>query len=166
MSGTAGIVVHIDAILAWGLAATVLMTTILEGSQLFGLSRMSIPFLFGTFVFRDRRRALLWGYVFYVIGGWAFALLYALLFSTLGQTAWWIGGIVGLVHGCFLAGAFLPLLPYVHPRMATPFDGPNELRMLEPPGPFGLNYGWGTPIATIVAQTLFGIVLGAVLTLS
>jgi hypothetical protein len=47
--------------------------------------------------------------------------------------------------------------------MSTVYDGPDDIRMLEPPGPFGLNYGWGTPLAVIVGQTAFGLLLGAVL---
>ena len=32
---------------------------------------------------------------------------------------------------------------------------------MEPPGFFGLNYGFGTPVVLLVAQTAYGAVLGA-----
>jgi hypothetical protein len=31
---------------------------------------------------------------------------------------------------------------------------------LDPPGPFGLNYGWATPLVTVLAQALFGVIFG------
>ncbi len=67
----------------WGLLATVAMTTVLQGAQGMGLSRLSLPFLAGTFFTGDRRWAVIVGFVFYVVGGWLFAFLYFLLFASL-----------------------------------------------------------------------------------
>jgi hypothetical protein len=75
----------------WGLIATVAMTTVLQGAQGLGLSRLSLPFLAGTFFTGDRRWAVIIGFVFYVIGGWVFAFLYFLLFASLGLYTWWLG---------------------------------------------------------------------------
>ena len=144
---------------AWGLVATAIMATVLEGAQLLGLSRLSLPFLFGTFVVGDRRRAIIYGYGLYLIGGWLFALFYALLFEMLGRSDWWIGLALGCAHGLFLITVFLPLLPYIHPRLATEYDGPGALRRMEPPGPLGLNYGKMTPLLTFLAQSLYGVIL-------
>lgn len=55
----------------------------------------------------------------------------------------------------------LPLLPYAHPRMASEHDGPSMGFRLEPPGFMGLNYGRGTPLTTLFAQTVYGLTLGA-----
>ena len=41
-------------VLVWGLIATALMTTVMEGAQMLGFSRMSLPFLFGTFFTNSR----------------------------------------------------------------------------------------------------------------
>lgn len=41
----------------WGLIATVTMTAILQASQGLGFSRLSLPFLVGTFFTGDRRRS-------------------------------------------------------------------------------------------------------------
>ena len=60
MNTIASLSPHLDAIIGWGLCATILMTTFLEASRIAGHSRMSLPFLFGTFLTGDRRKAK-WG---------------------------------------------------------------------------------------------------------
>jgi hypothetical protein len=65
------------------------------------------------------------------------------------------------VHGVFLLVCALPLLPFVHPRMASEYHGVTARRQLEPPGFMAMNYGYGTPLTTLLAQTLYGAVLGA-----
>lgn len=146
----------------WGLVATALMTTILQGSQGLGLSRLSLPFLFGTFFTSDRRRAVLVGSVTYLTGGWMFAGLYYLIFVSLGFATWWLGCILGALHGVFLLVS-LPAIAQMHPRVASEYDAPSGEAKLEPPGFMGLNYGAQTPLSTILAQTLYGGVLGAFL---
>lgn len=146
-----------DRIAVWGLLATVVMTTVLEGAQLVGLTRLSLPFLFGTFVTGSRRLALIWGYVLYTLGGWAFAAVYALILEGLWP-AWWIGLLAGLAHGAFLLAVFLPVMAQVHPRIATRYEGPTARRRLEPPGPVGLNYGRATPVSTMFAQAVYGMI--------
>ena len=145
----------------WGLLATVAMTTILQGAQGMGLSRLSLPFLIGTFLTGDRRRAVVLGFALYTIGGWLFAFLYFLLFDSVGLYSWWFGTLAGVLHGLFLLVCALPLLPYAHPRMASEYDGPTALRQLEPPGFMGLNYGYRTPLTTLLGQAVYGAVLGA-----
>ena len=154
---------NIDSVLAWGVCATVLTTTVLEFSQFVGWSRLSMPFLFGTFFFADRRKAFMWGYVLYALGAWLFSIFYGLLFLSIGGATPVKGTVIGFFHGCFLVTVFLPSLAYFHPRMATSYDSPDEARMLEPPGAFGLNYGWGTPLVTMLSQVLFGLLLGTML---
>jgi hypothetical protein len=149
------------SMMIWGLAATVAMTTILQGAQGLGLSRLSLPFLAGTFFTGDRRWAVIIGFVFYVIGGWVFAFLYFVLFASLGLYTWWLGAGVGILHGLFLLVCGLPLLPYIHPRMASEYDGASTVRQLEPPGFIGLNYGHRTPLTTLAGQAVYGAVLGA-----
>ena len=69
-------------LILWGLIATVAMTSILEGSRGLGFSRMSLPFLVGTFFVGSRRWALVLGFALYTIGGWLFAFLYYFLFAS------------------------------------------------------------------------------------
>ena len=144
----------------WGLVATVAMTTILQGAQGLGLSRLSLPFLAGTLFTDDRRRAVIVGFVAYTVGGWLFAFLYYLLFASVGVYTWWLGAGAGILHGLFLLVCGLPLLPYIHPRMASEYEGASVLRQLEPPGFMGLNYGRRTPFTTLVGQAAYGAVLG------
>jgi hypothetical protein len=148
------------SMMIWGLLATVAMTTILQGAQGLGLSRLSLPFLAGTFFTGDRQWAVIVGFVFYVIGGWVFAFLYFLLFASLGLYTSTVGAAAGLLHGLFLLAAGLPLLPYIHPRMASEYDGASATRQLEPPGFMGLNYGHRTPLTTLAGQAVYGAVLG------
>lgn len=147
-------------LLLWGFIATVAMTTILQGSQGLGLSRLSLPFLVGTLFTEDRNRAVVLGYILYTIGGWLFAMLYFLFFASIGRATWWLGALLGCLHGLLLLVGALPLLPYAHPRMASEYDGPGRTYILEPPGFLGLNYGRQTPITTLVAQTVYGATLG------
>lgn len=151
------------AVLVWGAVATAVMSTLMEGSQLLGLSRISLPFLFGTFVTGRRDRAIVLGFVLYALGGLLFSCFYALVFASLGRAGWWVGGAVGLGHGLFLVTVFLPLLPLVHPRMRSIYDGPSSGPQIEPPGPFGLHYGRQTPLITVFAQTVYGVILGVAL---
>src|SRR5829696_6259398 len=148
------------SMMVWGLLATIAMTTILQGAQGMGLSRLSLPFLAGTFFTGNRSCAVIVGFVFYVIGGWLFALLYFVMFATVGVYTWWLGAAAGIVHGLFLLVYGLPLLPYIHPRMASEYDGASTTRQLEPPGFMGLNYGPRTPLTTLAGQAVYGAVLG------
>jgi hypothetical protein len=152
---------HLPQLLIWGLVATVAMTTVLQASQGLGLSRLSLPFLVGTLFTKNRNTAVMVGFVLYTIGGWLFALLYFLFFASIGFAAWWLGALLGFLHGLFLLICALPLLPYAHPRMASEHDGPGHAYVLEPPGFMGLNYGRRTPVTTLLGQTVYGLILGA-----
>jgi hypothetical protein len=101
--------------------------------------------------------------VFYVLGGWLFAFMYYFIFASLERAGGWVGALVGFAHGMVLLVALLPLLPYMHPRMASEYDGPSYRRRLQPPGFLALNYGYRTPLATHVAQVIYGAILGATL---
>jgi hypothetical protein len=147
----------------WALIATVAMTSILEASRGLGWSRMSLPFLVGTFFLGNRKWALILGFVIYVIGGWLFAFLYYFLFASIEVYRWWFGALSGLLHGLFLLVCALPLLPFVHPRMASEHHGVTGLRQLEPPGFLAMNYGYQTPFTTLLAQTVYGATLGGFL---
>lgn len=149
------------SILLWGFVATLVLTTIMSASQGLGMSRMSIPFMLGTMFTADRNRAPLFGFLAHVMVGWLFAFGYALTFESWDRATWWLGGAVGLVHGLAVLLALMPLLPGLHPRMASEYQGPEPTRNLEPPGFLALNYGRRTPIFALIAHTVYGIILGA-----
>ncbi len=151
---------NLGSALLWGFAATVTQTCIEAGAQGFGLSRMSIPFVLGTMFTPDRDRASLVGFGVHLLGGWLFALMYALIFESIRTASWWAGGVLGLGHALFILLVALPLLPGLHPRMASERTGPDPTRALEPPGFLALNYGRLTPITTLVGHLAFGVILG------
>ncbi len=152
---------HLESIGLWSLVGTMALTSILFGSQGYGWSRLSLPFLVGTLVSGNRHRATIWGFALYMVGGFGFGFVYFVLMGHLGVANWWVGTLVGILHALFLLTAVLPVLPHMHPRMATEYDGPTGQRRLEPPGFLGLNYGYRTPLTTIVGHAVYGAILGA-----
>jgi hypothetical protein len=152
--------VNLGSVLLWGFVATTVLTTLMAGAQGLGVSRMSIPFVLGTMVTPNRDRAPLVGFAIHLVNGWLFALLYAAAFESLGWATWWLGGAFGLVHGVAILTAVMPLLPGLHPRMASESRGPEPTPGLEPPGFLALNYGRPTPAVALVAHVLYGVILG------
>lgn len=146
-----------------GLVATILLTVVLRGSQLFGLTRMDLPLILGLWVTDDRERAKFVGVFAHILVGWPVAAVYAGVFWLLGGASWWLGALVGLVHALFVLLVVLPGLPGVHPRMASERTGPDPTRHLQPPGLAGLNYGRQTAVATVIGHVVYGIVLGILL---
>lgn len=151
---------HMDQWILWGFAGTVILTTMMAGSQGLRLTRMNVPFLLGTMVTPNRDRALVLGVLLHLVNGWLFAAIYLLMFHAVGFATWWFGALIGLVHSLFVLMVGLPVMPAIHPRMASPAQGPTELKPLEPPGFMAKHYGVRTPVSVIVAHLLFGAVLG------
>jgi hypothetical protein len=85
-----------ESLVLWGLVATTAMAAILQLSQGLGLSRMSLTFLMGSAFSGDRSVATILGFVLYIIGGWLFAFLYFLFFTSIGIYTWLVGSILGL----------------------------------------------------------------------
>ncbi|MDQ3964116.1 MAG: hypothetical protein M3277_09445 [Actinomycetota bacterium] len=144
----------------FGFGATVALTAVLVAAQLGGLTRMDIPMMLGTVFVEDPDRARVVGSVVHLINGQGFALLYASGFDVLGEANWWLGGLFGALHGFAALTLIVPLLPGIHPRMASERSGPAAHNVLEPPGLFGLNYGRQTALVTLVAHVLYGTFLG------
>jgi uncharacterized membrane protein YagU involved in acid resistance len=151
--------------LLWGFASTVVLTSILAGSQGIGMTRMNIPYLLGTIFTPDRDRAKFIGFFLHFANGWIFSLVYVAAFQAVGRATWWFGALIGAVHAVFILTVALPALPALHPRMANEQYGPTVARQLEPPGFFGLHYGIRTPISVLIAHIIFGMILGGFYTL-
>jgi hypothetical protein len=149
-----------DALL-WGFVGTVVLTTLMAGSQELGLTRMNLPYMLGTMATADRDRAKVVGVGLHLVNGWLFALVYAAAFESWGRAVWWLGAGTGLVHALFVLAVGLPALPGLHPRMASERQGPTPTRQLEPPGFFALHYGRRTPVSIILAHLAYGAILGA-----
>lgn len=150
----------IEGIVLGGFVGTLLLTTTLAGAQGLGWSRMSLPFLLGTLVTPDRHRAMVIGFALHFANGWVFALFYAWIFEFLRLAGWIFGALLGLGQALFVLIAVMPVLPSIHPRMASEHQGPEPTRALEPPGFLALNYGRQTPIVTILAHLIYGGVIG------
>ena len=150
-----------EFVLLWGFLATLVLTGLMSASQELGFSRMAIPFMLGTMFTADRGRAFALGFVAHIMMGWLFALGYALVFASLGQGGVALGVGLGLFHGLLVLVAAMPILPGIHPRMASEHHGPEPTRDLEPPGFLALNYGPRTPVVALLAHGLYGAVLGA-----
>jgi hypothetical protein len=145
----------------WGFVGTVVLTGLMSASQRLGLTRMSLPFMLGTMVTPNRDRAQVVGFFVHLLNGWWLALIYAAAFQSWRRATWWLGALIGLVHGLFVLTTIMPLLPGAHPRMASELRGPTPTRQLEPPGFMGLNYGGRTPITVLLAHLVYGGILGA-----
>ncbi|MEV4808849.1 hypothetical protein [Micromonospora avicenniae] len=147
----------------FGLVATTALTAALTAAQLAGLTRIDFPLLLGTLVTEDPDRARVVGFFMHLGAGQGFALGYTATFALLHHATWWIGALLGTIHVGIALTVLLPLLPGVHPRMASQRAGPASTAVLEPPGLFALNYGNQTPAVTAVVHIMYGVVLGILL---
>lgn len=156
---------NLPSVLIWGAVATAVLTSFESGGQRLGLTRMSIPTLLGTMLTPNRDRAVFYGLIAHFAVGLAIAFFYAAVFELLGRATWWIGAALAVVHATFILGTVMPVLPAVHPRMATERDGPTPTRNLQPPGFMALNYGRRSAIVELAGHVLYGAILGAFYTL-
>ena len=146
--------------LLWGFVSTVVLTTLMSGSQGLGLSRMNLPYLLGTIFTSNRDRAKIVGLFVHFFNGWMFSLLYVAALEVWAYSSWWLGALIGLVHASFVLTVVMPILPGLHPRMANEQYGPTVVRQLEPPGFLALHYGMQTPITVTVSHAVFGSIVG------
>lgn len=153
--------IDLGSLVLWGLIATAVLTVVMTMAQGLGWSRISLPFMLGTAVTGRRMWAMVIGFGIHFALGVAFGLLYAWTFESLNRSSWWLGLLFGVLHGAFMLTVFIQVLPYIHPRMASKHRGPTPTRQLEPPGFLALNYGRNTPLVTMVAHVLYGLILGA-----
>jgi hypothetical protein len=147
--------------LLWGFVATLVLTLALVASQELRFTRVNLPYVLGTMFTPDRSRAKLLGALVHLLNGYVFSLVYVAAFESWGDAGWWRGAAIGAVHATGVLVLGMPLLPGLHPRMASEHAGPTVHRQLEPPGFLALHYGRRTPISIVVAHLLFGAVLGA-----
>jgi hypothetical protein len=147
----------------FGLIATAALTAVMIGAQMAGFTRLDLPLMLGSIVVADPDRARVAGFLIHLVNGQGFALGYAAVFAATGDASWWMGGLLGVLHGAVALLVIVPLLPGIHPRMASERAGLSSGAALEPPGLLGLNYGRETPLVTMVAHVAFGIALGLLL---
>jgi hypothetical protein len=147
--------------LAGGFLGTLVLSTMLRAASEMGITRMDLPFLLGTAVTDNRRRAKVYGYVFHFLNGLAFALLYGACFAAIGRSGWWLGALFGILHALFTSTVLVNvLLPVIHRRIGTPETAAHEVALIEPPGFLMLNYGRNTFLVTLLAHAAYGAIVG------
>lgn len=147
----------------FGLIATATLTAVMIAAQMAGLTRLDLPLMLGTVVVADPDRARVAGFFLHLVNGQVFALGYTAVFALTDRATWWGGGLLGALHGAVALLVIVPLLPGVHPRMASERAGLANRAVLEPPGLLGLNYGRETAVVTMLAHVAFGVALGMLL---
>ena len=148
----------------FGLVATTALTAVLIVAQMTGFTRLDIPLMLGTLATEDPDRARVAGFFLHLGVGQGFAFGYAAAFALLDQATWWLGALFGVLHGAVALTILVPLLPGIHPRIASDRAGPRSAAVLEPPGLLGINYGLQTPTVSLIAHVLYGCALGILLT--
>ena len=143
----------------FGLLATATLTAVMMGAQMVGLTRLDLPLMLGTIVVADPDRARVAGFFIHLVNGQIFALVYAAVFALTDRATWWSGALLGTLHGTVALLVLVPLLPGVHPRMASERGGPSTGPVLEPPGLLALNYGHQTPLVIMLAHVAYGVAL-------
>jgi uncharacterized membrane protein YagU involved in acid resistance len=151
---------NIGSWLLWGFVATLLLTVFLVATQELRFTRVNIPYVLGTMFTPNRSRAKLVGALVHMVNGYFFSAFYVAAFEAWGAAGWWRGAAIGAVHAVGVLTLGMPLLPGIHPRMASEHAGPTMHRQLEPPGFLALHYGRRTPVSILAAHVLFGVVLG------
>jgi hypothetical protein len=153
-------IVDVGHWLLGGFAGTIVLTTLLAGSQGVGLTRINIPYLLGTMLTSSRDRARAIGFGLHFVMGWAIAALYVPLFEAWGGATPLKGMALGAMHAAFLLLPVMSVLPALHPRMVSEEHGPTAERQLEPPGFLALHYGFTTPLSVLIAHIVYGGLLG------
>ena len=147
--------------LAGGFLGTLVLSTVLRLASEAGITRMDLPFLLGTSITDNRRRAKIYGFLMHFANGLGFAVLYGICFAAIGQSSWWLGALIGALQALFTATVLVNgLLPLVHRRMGTPETAANEVALVEPPGFLMLNYGRNTFLVTLAAHIAYGAIVG------
>jgi hypothetical protein len=147
--------------LAGGFVGTLVLTTVQRAASELGLTRMDLPFLLGTSVTDNRRRAKVYGYIFHFVIGLVFAVAYGAFFAAVGRSGLALGAALGAVHAVFISTVLITLLlPILHPRIGTPETAANEIALLEPPGFLMLNYGRNSFFVTLASHIAYGAIIG------
>jgi hypothetical protein len=151
----------IGSAIAGGALGTLVFSILVKAASEMAWTRMDLALLLGTAATDNRRTARAYGYLFHLGLGILFALAYAELFTVVGRSSWWMGALLGVLHGIFTSTILVNvLLPIVHPRMATTETAANEIALIEPPGFLMLNYGRNTFFVTLVAHVAYGAIVG------
>lgn len=161
-----------------GFVATAVMTALMTMAGQTGMTKMPpMPLVVGSMLSGDRNKAMSMGTIAHVVvmGTIVFGIVYGLLFSAFDDDAWWVGTLIGVVHGLIVGIVFMPMMAAMHPRMprepvaagASPAGGTvaeddhGELEIAAP-GLLGRNWGSMTPVGVVTGHAVYGLVLAVV----
>lgn len=140
-----------------GFIATTLAAAFFAVVRSFGWSRFSPAVQLGCIFFKDARSPLTEtvGFVLFVLlGSTLIPALYALAFGVTAGPGWLAGVVLGTLHGLVVAAA-LPVLGTISACVRAGSE--------PPPGWFGIEWGWRTPVGVVGGHSLYGAVTGTAL---
>ncbi len=154
-----------QGIVAGGIA-TAVMTVLMQMGAAMGMTRMSMPLMLGSMFVREPERAGPLGWGLHAMMGLLFGLVYALVFWVVdpasAASAWWIGLLVGAVHGLVVL-AVMPVMGAMHPRVGRGGVNAADGEVVLPEFGFGgRGFGSGTPLGIMMGHLVFGLVWGLV----
>lgn len=166
------------AALVGGLVATVVMSGMMTMATGAGLTAMPpMPLVVGSMMSGDRRTATGLGALLHyvVMGTVVFGLGYGALFAAFHNDGWWVGALIGLVHGFVVGLVFMPMMPAMHSHMISELVAAGATTLpstvgtddhghvqLTAPGVLGRNWGTMTPAGLVMGHVVYGVVLALV----
>jgi hypothetical protein len=139
-----------------GLAFLVVVTM----GRSIGMTRMNLLEVLGTMLAPNARGATVYGLglMAHLMASAAFGLghaglLHALDVTSVGQAAAW-DLVIGTVHGAIVLLVLPMILTAMHPLVRK--------QAMEAPGVALTGFGRGTPLGSLMAHVVFGLVVGAV----
>jgi hypothetical protein len=140
-----------------GFVASVVAAAFFWLLRSFGWSRFSPSIQLGCLFFRNPRSPMtetVGFLLFLLLGSSLIPAAYAYLMITADRASWPAGAGIGAVHGLVVA-ASLPLLGTVSACVRAGME--------PPPGRFGMEWGWPTPLGVVTGHLVYGSIIGAVL---
>lgn len=135
-----------------GVVGSLAMTILMALVRGFRLSALNFEMVLGTLL-NGTPGPGAWslGWIWHLVNGGVFALLYAAAFRATGRWGAGAGAVFGIFHWV-IAGIVLGLLPMFHPLIPA---------VMAPPGYFALDLGAGAFIILLAEHLIYGAIVGA-----
>jgi hypothetical protein len=143
-----------------GLAGGIAFLTVVYMGRAIGMTRMNFLEMLGTMVAPNGSKTAVYGIglmahlMMSAVFGLAHAgILHAIGVTSVGQAAEW-DLLIGGVHGILILAMLPMVLTLMHPLVRK--------HAMEQPGVAMTGFGKGTPIGSLMAHLVFGVVTGAI----